>query len=230
MSDPRAQAGTEHDTMVIPTGTPPADPYQGPSYPGQPYPGQPSAGSPYPGEPRTGSQWATGIAPGAPAGPGAPGQDAAYWQAKYRRQRAWLGVVAGMALLAMLGVVGLGFAAYQAVTANPLVAAAQDLGRQLQGGTDDGQSDQAPNAPEDSAPQDPQQAPGATGIPLPEQLQGLGQALGVTDVGQLLDMAVQNGLMSQEQADQLRAALQAGKAMGDLGRSFGQGEGTTPES
>jgi hypothetical protein len=210
--------------MVIPTGkgTPPAQPYQGPSYAGQPYPGEPYPGQPYPGQSGSGSQWATGIAAGAP---GAPGQDAAYWQAKYRRQRTWLGVVAGMALLALLGVVGLGFAAYQAVTANPLVAAAQDLGRQLQGGTDDGQSDQAPSAPEDTSPQDPQQAPGATGIPLPEQLQGLGQALGVTDVGQLLDMAVQNGLMSQEQADQLRAALQAGQAMGDLGRSFGQGEG-----
>jgi hypothetical protein len=64
--------------------------------------------------------------------------------------------------------------------------------------------------------------PGATGVPLPEQLQDLGQAFGITDVGQLLDLAVAQGLMSQEQADQLRAALQAGRALGELGQGFAQ--------
>jgi hypothetical protein len=201
MSDPHGWARTEHDTMVIPTGagTPPAGPY-----PGQPYAGPSHPGKPY-------------------AGPSHPGQDAAYWQAKYRRQRTWMGVVAGMALLALLGVVGLGFAAYQAFTNNPIVAAVQDLGQGLQGGEDRG--DPAPVLPEDGDPQDPEsstEVPGATGVPLPEQLQDLGQAFGITDVGQLLDLAVAQGLMSQEQADQLRAALQAGRALGELGQGFAQ--------
>jgi hypothetical protein len=200
MSDPHGWARTEHDTMVIPTGAGATAP------PGQPYPGQPYPGQPYPGQ--------AYAAPGAPVGPAGTGTEAAYWQAKYRRQRIWLGVVAGTALLALLGVVGLGFAAYQAVTSNPLVAAAQELGDLVQGGG--AEQDQA--LPEGTLPESPEaQAPGTTGVPLPEPLQDLGAALGITDVGQLLDLAVAQGLMTQEQADALAAAIAMGGALESLG-------------
>ncbi len=38
----------------------------------------------------------------------------------------------------------------------------------------------------------------------------MASAIGITDVGQLLDLAVANGLMSQEDADKLRAGIAAG--------------------
>ena len=210
MSDPHGWARTEHDTMVIPTGAGATAP-QGQPYPGQPSPGQPYSGQPYPG-------------PGAPVGVAGTSAEAAYWQAKYRRQRIWLGVVAGTALLALLGVVGLGFAAYQAVTSNPLVAAAQELGDLVQGG---GQAEQDQALPEGTLPDSPEgQAPGTTGVPLPEPLQDLGAALGITDVGQLLDLAVAQGLMTQEQADALAAAI----AMGGALNSLGGGDEAAPEN
>ena len=38
----------------------------------------------------------------------------------------------------------------------------------------------------------------------------MASAVGITDVGQLLDLAVANGIMSQEDADKLRAGIAAG--------------------
>jgi len=66
-------------------------------------------------------------------------------------------------------------------------------------------------------------APGTDGLdiplselPLPEGLQSLASTLGITDVGQLLDLAVANGIMSQEDADKLRAGIAAGALANSL--------------
>jgi hypothetical protein len=205
---------------------------------------------------------AGGYAPGSAAPPqgsaygtGAPGwyvpdgqplprsnPEADYWAARYRSQRTWTRVLAGFVVLALIGVLGLGIAAWQFATANPLVAAASDLADGLgaapeggaaapesstpDGGTQDGLEGLIPEGllpegglpegarPEGAAPDG--STPDLSEIPLPESLQDLAGALGITDVGQLLDLAVANGLLSPEDADQLRAALEAGAALQGL--------------
>jgi hypothetical protein len=220
MSDPHGWSRTEHDTMVIPTGAGASAPH------GQPHPGQPYPGQPYPGPAQAGP-WPY---PGAPVDPAG---SAAHWERRYRRQRTFLRVLAAFVLLGTLTVLGLGFAAWQALRDNPLLNAAQDLSSSLGGsagerGPLDGllpdglvPADPAPAdpAPEGSAPEGtiPEgTAPdGAEGtVPLPEELRELGSALGVTDVRQLLDLAVANGLMSQEQADAVAAAIALGSTFG----------------
>ena len=47
-------------------------------------------------------------------------------------------------------------------------------------------------------------------LPIPDSLKSMASAVGITDVGQLLDLAVANGIMSQEDADKLRAGIAAG--------------------
>ncbi len=52
----------------------------------------------------------------------------------------------------------------------------------------------------------------------------MASAVGITDVGQLLDMAVANGIMKQEDADKLRAAIAAGALAQGLTQGQGQGQ------
>jgi hypothetical protein len=205
----------------------------------------------------------SGYAPGSqdPAfGAGAPGwyvpdgqplprsnPEADYWAARYRNQRTWTRVLAGFVVLALIGVLGLGIAAWQFATTNPLVAAASDLADGLgttpqggaeapgsttpDGGAANGLEGLIPEGllpegalPEGALPEGalPEGAtpdgstPNLSELPLPESLQDLAGALGITDVGQLLDLAVANGLLSPEDADQLRAALEAGAALPGL--------------
>jgi hypothetical protein len=161
---------------------------------------------------------AQGVAPYGPADP-----QAAHWERRYRRQRTFLQVLAAVVLVGVLAVVGLGFAAWQALRDNPLVNAAQDLSSSLGGSTGEGSpldgllpADPAPDAPaQDGAPDAPALPEGGEGgVPLPEELRDLGDALGITDVRQLLDLAVANGLMTQEQADAVAAAIALGSALG----------------
>ena len=49
----------------------------------------------------------------------------------------------------------------------------------------------------------------------------MASTVGITDVGQLLDLAVANGIMTQEDADKLRAAIAAGA----LAQGLTQGQG-----
>jgi hypothetical protein len=193
-----------------------------------------------------------GSAPGSPGpayGSGVPGwyvpdsqplsrsnPEADYWAARYRTQRTWTRVLAGLVVLALLGVLGLGIAAWQFATANPLVAAASDLADGLAAapegeagapeptdpdGGSEGLEELIPEGllPDGGAPEgsDPDgSAPNLSELPLPESLQDLAGALGITDVDQLLDLAVANGLLSPEDAEQLRAALEAGAALQGL--------------
>lgn len=151
--------------------------------------------------------------------------EAEYWASRFRRQRTVTRVVAGVAALGAVVAVGIGVAAVQAVRTNPVVAAAQSLGDALgqdpepgapapgeQGGLPDGA---APQAPEGTAPTTPD-APEGQAIPLPEPLRGLGEALGITDARQLIDLAVANGLMSEADAEKLRMAIEAGQALQGL--------------
>jgi hypothetical protein len=151
--------------------------------------------------------------------------EAEYWASRFRRQRTWTRVMVAAVALGAVVTVGLGITAVQAFRSNPLVAAASNLGESL-GQTPDlalpgtgGGND----LPEGAAPQSPSdgvqpQGPGTDGqaIPLPAPLQGLGNALGITDARQLIDLAVANGLMSEEDADKVRAALEAGRAIQGL--------------
>jgi hypothetical protein len=192
-----------------------------------------------------GPGYGTGYGPGAPAGganPGwyVPGQaapvgnpEAEYWAGRFRRQRTMTRVVAGVAALGAVLAIGIGVAAVQAVRDNPVAAAAERLGSAL------GQVPElgvpAPGeqgaAPEGAAPQEPDGMAPTTpdeldeqAIPLPEPLRGLGNALGITDARQLLDLAVANGLMSEADAEKLRAAIEAGQALQGL---TGNDEATT---
>ena len=47
----------------------------------------------------------------------------------------------------------------------------------------------------------------------------MASAVGITDVGQLLDLAVANGIMTQEDADKLRAGIAAGALAKGLAQS-----------
>jgi hypothetical protein len=157
-----------------------------------------------------------------------PDPAAAQWEARYRRQRtltAVLGVGVGLALVAMLG---LGVAAWQLSRSNPLASAVSQLA-EGQGGTsllpEDGLDGTAPDSaqegPTDAAP-DGGDAGGPAQVPLPEPLQELGSAFGITEVDDLVDLAVATGLVSEEDADALRRALAGGAALPEL---FGGAEG-----
>lgn len=162
--------------------------------------GQAPGGSPLlPGHPSGG--WATG------------GATAEQWAARYRRERTRARILLATTLLATLAAVGLGVAAWQFAQANPLVTAASDLASGL--GLDLGGQDDSPSVGGDDG-QSEETLPDASGgeaPPLPEGLQELGAALGIDDVGDLIDLGVANGLISQEQADQLRDVLEAASAL-----------------
>ena len=160
-----------------------------------------------------------------------PGQQpdpaAAHWEARYRRQRtltAVLGVGVGLSLVAM---VGLGVAAWQLARSNPLTSAVSALAggqgdlEQLLPEGDVPLDELLPGSPEAPGNGPADDAPEAQGtLPLPEPLQELGSAFGITDVADLLALAEANGLLSEEDADDLRAAIEGGAALSDL---FGAG-------
>jgi hypothetical protein len=157
--------------------------------------------------------------------------EAAHWHARYRRQRTITAVLGVGIAVALMAVVGLGVAAWQLARSNPLMTAASDLAAGLGqdpgalqgGGHPQATPDEGGATPGDATAPD-SGAPDASGqdIPLPEPLRNLGSALGITDVGDLIDLAVANGLMSAEDADKLRAALAAGAVVGGLGEGTAQ--------
>ena len=125
----------------------------------------------------------------------------------------------------------MGFATWQ-LSQNPLLSAASDLASgdlNLDGLL-------PPTTPEGSTPGTTPEgttpdAPGTDGLdiplselPLPEGLQGLASTFGITDVGQLLDLAVANGIMSQEDADKLRAGIAAGALANGLAQGQEQSQ------
>ena len=164
---------------------------------------------------------APGYAPG--YGPGyAPSNPAAdAWEAKYRSQRTRTRVSVAIAAVASAVALVLGVTAWQ-LAQNPLLTAASQL---ASGDLDLGGIIPPATAPDGSAPEattpDGTTPDGSTPdaqtpdiplseLPLPEGLASLAATLGITDVGQLLDLAVANGIMSQEDADNLRAGIAAG--------------------
>jgi hypothetical protein len=148
--------------------------------------------------------------------------EAQYWAGRFRRQRVLATGLAAVLVLGAVAAVGLGIAAVRSAQSNPLVAAAselldsstpnQELAPSDDGATPDGETPVLPGGP---VP-DGQPAEGGQPIPLPEQLQGLGNALGITDARQIIDLAVANGLLSQEDADKLEAAIEAGQVLQGL--------------
>lgn len=154
----------------------------------------------------------------------APG-DAAYWEGRFRKERTRKRILLVTTVLAGMLAIGLGVTAWGLAQTNPLVSAATGLADRLDGGSGDSQPDAvAPDGtspdttdPDSTSPDGAEGDGSAPDLQLPESLQDLGSALGITDVDQLIDMAVSAGLLTQEQADQLRAALSAGAA--DSGQS-----------
>ena len=201
-------APEQHDTTAIPRPYPPTGgaPGYAPGY---------APGS----DPRYAPGFGAGYAPGYI--PGNPAADA--WETKYRSQRTRTRIAVAVAAVTSALALVLGVAAWQ-VSQNPLLSAASqlasgDLG--LEGLTPpaapDSTSPEATTpdgtAPDGTAPD--AQAPEGLDVPLselpiPDSLKSLAATVGITDVGQLLDLAVANGLMSQEDADNLRAGIAAG--------------------
>ncbi len=206
-------------------------PGAGPDYAGQhdttalPRVPQGSAGYP-PGSP-AGSGYPPGYAPGHEYAPEYTpvNHEADAWQERFHRQRTRTRIAVALAALASATALVLGVATWQLAN-NSLLSSASDLAAGLSSGdlnldrlapggaTPDGTSPEGalPDGAADPA------APGAdlplSELPLPDSLKSLASTLGITDVGQLLDLAVSNGMMSQADADQLLAALAAGNALG----------------
>ncbi len=202
----------------------------------QPYaptaPAQPDAAPGYQGQHETTAlprvpQGYAGAAPGyAPDAAFAPGyapvnHEAALWQEKFARQRARTRVAVVVAALASVAALVLGVATWQLAN-NSLFGSSASIAAGL-GSGDLNLDELVPGAtPEGALPEGTTpdgSAPGATTpggdlplseLPLPDSLKSLAATVGITDVGQLLDLAVANGMMSQSDADQLRAALVLG--------------------
>jgi hypothetical protein len=201
----------QHDTTAIPRPYPPTGGAQGYA---------PGYGPGY--DPR----YAPGYGPGYV--PGNPAADA--WESKYRSQRTRTRIAVALAAVTSAVALVLGVAAWQ-VTQNPLLSAASQLasgGLDLGGITPPAAPDATapdPTAPDGTAPGT--QSPDSLDVPLaelpiPDSLKSMASAIGITNVGQLLDLAVANGLMSQEDADKLRAGIAAGalaKGLADQGQS-----------
>lgn len=211
-------APEQHDTTAIPRPYPPAGeaPGYGPGY-----------GPGY--DPRYAPGFGAGYGPGYV--PGNPAADA--WESKYRSQRTRTRIAVAVAAVTSAIALVLGVAAWQ-VSQNPLLSAASQLasGDLNLGGIT------PPAAPDGTAPGTTPDgtAPDGTGpdaqapngpdvplseLPIPDSLKNLASTFGITDVGQLLDMAVANGIMKQEDADQLRSAIAAGA----LAQGLTQGQG-----
>jgi hypothetical protein len=165
-----------------------------------------------------GQQW---YVPGQATSVGNP--EAQYWAGRFKRQRTLTMALAAVVALGAVAAVGLGVIAVRSALSDPLVAAASELGDSSgsdqeqpapseDGATPGGETPQLPGGPVPDGPG----SEGGQPIPLPEQLQGLGNALGITDARQIIDLAVANGLMTQEDADKLEAAIEAGQALRGL--------------
>ncbi len=203
-------APEQHDTAAIPRPYPPAG--QGPGY----APGY---------DPR----YTPGYAPGYPPGGYIQGNPAAEaWESKFRSQRTRTRIAVAVAAVTSAAALIMGFATWQ-LSQNPLLSAASDLASgdlNLEGLL----PPTTPDTPQGTTPDtDVPDAPSADGLdiplselPLPEGLQSLASTLGITDVGQLLDLAVANGIMSQEDADRLSAGI-AAEALAN-GLAQGQGD------
>jgi len=198
-----------HDTTAIPRPYPPTG--EGSGY-----------GPGY--APGYGPGYAPGYAPGFGPGylPDNPAADA--WEAKYRTQRTRTRIVTAIAGVASAIALVLGVAAWQ-MSQNPLLSAASqlasgdlDLGGIIPPATTPDASTPEGTAPDATTPDGTTpdaQAPDGLDVPLselpiPDSLKSMASAVGITDVGQLLDLAVANGIMSQEDADKLRAGIAAG--------------------
>ena len=133
-----------------------------------------------------------------------------------------------IAAVASAATLVLGAAVWQ-INQNPLFSAASQLasglgqgdlglddivppGNPLDGGTPDATT---PDAPVPNGADVP-----LSDLPLPDGLKSLASALGITEVGQLLDLAVANGMMTEEDANNLRAAI----ASGALAQGLAQGQ------
>jgi hypothetical protein len=207
-------APEQHDTTAIPRPYPPAG--EAPGY----APGY---------DPRYAPGFGAGYGPGYI--PGNPAADA--WETKYRSQRTRTRIAVAVAAVTSAVALVLGVAAWQ-VSQNPLLSAASQLASgdlNLEGLTPPAAPDgTAPGTTPDGTTPDgtgpDAQAPNGADIPLselplPEGLKSLASTLGITDVGQLLDLAVANGVMTQADADNLRAAI----ASGALAQGLTQGQG-----
>jgi len=194
MTDMYSQPAPEqqHDTTAIP----------------RPYP--PSAQA---------TAYAPGYGPGYESGyAGNPAADA--WEAKYLLQRTRTRVAISVAAITSVLALVLGVAAWQFSQANPLLSAASDLASGLGNGelNLDGLQPEGANPDATTPDSTTPVPPGGSALPdvpiselpLPDSVKGIAATLGITDVGQLLDLAVANGFMSEADADQLRAAIAAG--------------------
>jgi hypothetical protein len=205
-------APEQHDTTAIPRPYPPTG--EAPGY------------APHPGyDPRYAPGFGGGYGPGyVPANPAA---DA--WETKYRSQRTRTRVAVAVAAVTSALALVLGVAAWQ-VSQNPLLSAASQLatgGLDLEGLT-------PPAAPDGTAPGTTPDATTPDGtapngldvplseLPIPDSLKSMASAIGITDVGQLLDLAVANGLLSQEDADKIRAGIAAGALANGLAQGGSQ--------
>jgi len=205
MTDMYTQPAPEqHDTTAIP----------------RPYPQNAQAPGVGPGHgPGYAPGYGPGYGPGFEAGyPGNPAADA--WEAKYLLQRTRTRVAISVAAITSVLALVLGVAAWQFSQANPLLSAASDLASGLGNGElnldgllPDGATPDS-TTPDSTAPV----PPGGSALPdvpiselpLPDSVKAIAATLGITDVGQLLDLAVANGFMTEADADQLRAAIAAG--------------------
>jgi hypothetical protein len=211
-------APEQHDTTAIPRPYPPAG--EAPGY-------APGYGPGY--DPRYAPGFGAGYDPGYI--PGNPAADA--WESKYRSQRTRTRIAVAVAAVTSAVALVLGVAAWQ-VSQNPLLSAASQLASgdlnlggitpptapdgAAPGTTPDGTTPDG-TAPDAQAPTGPDVP--LSELPIPDSLKNMASAVGITDVGQLLDMAVANGIMKQEDADKLRAAIAAGA----LAQGLTQGQG-----
>ncbi len=171
-----------------------------------------------------------GVVPGFGPGPaGHPGAnpEADAWEARYLLQRTRTRVAIGVAAISSLLVLGMGVVVWQMSQVNPLLAAASDLaagsgneGREagviVPDGTEPEQGVPDGSSSPGSAPGGSAEAPDISiaDLPVPEEVKDLAALLGIRDIGQLLDLAVGSGLMAEEDADRLRAAVAIGSLAG----------------
>lgn len=157
------------------------------------------------------------------------------WEARYLKQRTRTRFAIAVAAFASVVAVGLGVMAWQLSQVSPLVSAVSELASGLGSGERDlggsgalgGESGDAAaddSAADSGAPDAPALPEGSgersevplSELPLPDAVKDFAAALGITDAEQLLDQAVANGFVSQEDADQLRAAIGLGAQAGGL--------------
>lgn len=168
--------------------------------------------------------------------PGVPPVDeAGYWAARYQQERRRSRTLTVAVVAAVVVAAGVGISALRPTgSAAPVAAQAPAASGPVEPGAAAQEGATAPEVspgpggvdplPRGQAPSDGQAVPdqpGSTSPQLPEPLRQLGSALGITDVDDLIDLAVANDLISAEQAEQLRAAVTLGTA---ASRALGGGE------